>query len=563
MVSLARPTRSRRRFRLRKWLTHLGLLSDNGRPTVDEYGRKYRRGGYNPRARRGANAVSGVTPDNEEAWRRWRADPMSSRWWNTLHDPQAYTETSAVGKAFRKDFRVPKVLFDRLLQEVNQIPALKEKPPGRGNGRGMHTVPNIMKLAAILYMMGNGTNFRTVDLISCVSEGALLKFAHTWWENCADGPLFKRHVSLPKTQAELQRDMEVYRRLGCPGAMGSKDGVHLMWGRCPSLQTALHKNGKEKVPTLAFNVTVNHAKRIIDTTGSTPGTRNDIAREKFNRFAQALEEGSLQLEDGTRIAEETFRVRLPNCAAGEPSWEELKGPYLIADGGFAMRRIYQFPFKITSDASRLRWSKRVESVRKDVECTFGILKKRFRILALPLMFPDAKTVERIFKTCCMLHNRLLHYDGLDTIGTLEDDWLTQEKLTRAHGDSITIQKLVHRYAHVVAAIDTMVDDSSESERDQWRALRMKLITHYNVVVGSGDVQWCAPASLVRPQPHRQVTTNADGPDRVIPRSGPRSAAKAAAAAQAYKAYNAAADQAARRRMAEEDAEWEANPASGL
>ena len=206
MVSLARPTRSRRRFRLRKWLTHLGLLSDNGRPTVDEYGRKYRRGGYNPRARRGANAVSGVTPDNEEAWRRWRADPMSSRWWNILHDPQAYTETSAVGKAFRKDFRVPKVLFDRLLQEVNQIPALKEKPPGRGNGRGMHTVPNIMKLAATLYMMGNGTNFRTVDLISCVSEGALLKFARTWWENCADGPLFKRHVSLPKTQAELQRD---------------------------------------------------------------------------------------------------------------------------------------------------------------------------------------------------------------------------------------------------------------------------------------------------------------------------------------------------------------------
>ena len=78
--------------------------------------------------------------------------------------------------------------------------------------------------------------------------------------------------------------------------------------------------------------------------------------------------------------------------------------------------------------------------------------------------------------------------------------------------------------------------------------------------GARPRRWCAHSPIVH---HRQVITNADGPDREIPRSGPRSAAKAAAAAQAYKAYNAAADQAARRRMAEEDAEWEANPASGL
>ena len=49
---------------------------------------------------------------------------------------------------------------------------------------------------------------------------------------------------------------------------------------------------------------------------------------------------------------------------------------------------------------------------KDVECTFGIMKGRFRILKLPFQFNDAAKIDAIFKTCCVLHNMLLFHDGL-------------------------------------------------------------------------------------------------------------------------------------------------------
>ena len=47
---------------------------------------------------------------------------------------------------------------------------------------------------------------------------------------------------------------------------------------------------------------------------------------------------------------------------------------------------------------------RCESVRKIIERVFGMLKKRFRILRLPMLVQDMSDVEDIVKTCCVLHN---------------------------------------------------------------------------------------------------------------------------------------------------------------
>ena len=56
------------------------------------------------------------------------------------------------------------------------------------------------------------------------------------------------------------------------------------------------------------------------------------------------------------------------------------------------------------------WSKRVKSLRKDVECTFGSLKKRFLAIKNPIRLADAKDVQAMFMTCCTIHNLLLAHD---------------------------------------------------------------------------------------------------------------------------------------------------------
>ena len=50
---------------------------------------------------------------------------------------------------------------------------------------------------------------------------------------------------------------------------------------------------------------------------------------------------------------------------------------------------------------------------QDVECTFGILKGRFRILKTGIPLHGITVCDRVWLTCCALHNFLLEEDGLD------------------------------------------------------------------------------------------------------------------------------------------------------
>ncbi len=53
------------------------------------------------------------------------------------------------------------------------------------------------------------------------------------------------------------------------------------------------------------------------------------------------------------------------------------------------------------------FSLNLKSVCKDVECTFGILKKRWKILNNGLLYQDICSCKKIFVTCCCIHNFLL------------------------------------------------------------------------------------------------------------------------------------------------------------
>jgi hypothetical protein len=56
----------------------------------------------------------------------------------------------------------------------------------------------------------------------------------------------------------------------------------------------------------------------------------------------------------------------------------------------------------------------MESVRKDIECTFGILKNRFRIWKTQINLHNKGDIDRLFKTSCVIHNMLLQDDGWAT-----------------------------------------------------------------------------------------------------------------------------------------------------
>lgn len=55
-----------------------------------------------------------------------------------------------------------------------------------------------------------------------------------------------------------------------------------------------------------------------------------------------------------------------------------KGAWLLVDGGYHKWRCLQCPLKHSAIPRETLWSEWAETVRKDVECVFGVLKGRFR-----------------------------------------------------------------------------------------------------------------------------------------------------------------------------------------
>ena len=90
----------------------------------------------------------------------------------------------------------------------------------------------------------------------------------------------------------------------------------------------------------------------------------------------------------------------------------FRGAYLIVDNGYLNWSCTVPPFGESNDINEIRWSKWLESMRKDAECTFGILKGRWRILKSGVRIFGVDSVDRVRLTCCVLHNWLLEVDGL-------------------------------------------------------------------------------------------------------------------------------------------------------
>jgi hypothetical protein len=118
------------------------------------------------------------------------------------------------------------------------------------------------------------------------------------------------------------------------------------------------------------------------------------------------------VQDGYLLQDNDFKL-LDYDHLGNVISMKYKGVYVIVDNGYLQWLCTVPPFTITSDMDEIRWSKWLESMQKDVECTFGIFKGRWRILKSGIRLQGVDAVNNIWLTCCALHNWLLEIDGLN------------------------------------------------------------------------------------------------------------------------------------------------------
>ena len=146
----------------------------------------------------------------------------------------------------------------------------------------------------------------------------------------------------------------------------------------------------------------------------------------------------------------------------------------------------------------------MESARKDVECTFGILKKPFLFLKNPIDLHSPERIEDAFHTCGALHNWLHEYDGWDDwemrAGVVsEDDILIEYDPCDENNKVYSRTSLYSRFSGNFTRSEArradgyayqFDDDFDEaaSEREEHDDRRLLLIEHYCLMESNRKLQ---------------------------------------------------------------------------
>jgi hypothetical protein len=283
--------------------------------------------------------------------------------------------------------------------------------------------------------------------------------------------VFHEHIYMPSGE-DLTAVVSKYTRMGFPGCVGSTDCVHFYWDRCPHNVRHLFL-GKEGKPTVAYSLIADHTRRIRSLTIGNPGARNDKSISQYDKSIQDIRGKRLYQDEVFHLYDEHGQLT--------PHY----GLYLLCDGGYHKWRIMQCPNKNASEESAIRWSQRIESVRKDAECTFGILKKRWRILKNHMLLQTKEKIDNIVFACAILHNMLIDFDQWSEE---DDDYNITDDMTGGDLD----QRLVNlRQGPVDRSFSggRHLQDTEVEIEDEWFTLRRNLIQHYNVCFGLKQVEW--------------------------------------------------------------------------
>ena len=122
--------------------------------------------------------------------------------------------------------------------------------------------------------------------------------------------------------------------------------------------------------------------------GAFKGTCNDKTMVRTDPFIYAIGQDEVFVD---------FRYKL--IVNDNSETIEMRGAFAINDGGYHnwVHTIAGSKEGQSTSVGEDRWSGNMESIRKDFERCFGIMKKRFRILQIQSLLHRSSSIDTIFK----------------------------------------------------------------------------------------------------------------------------------------------------------------------
>ena len=280
-----------------------------------------------------------------------------TNWWQDLQNPAIRDPTTEEGKEFRRLHRVPYPVFIDLIEKCKRYNLFG------ANEYHRNCIPVEIKLMAVLRILlrvARGHDDLTIKNMSKIGKSTVHNIFKSFVERFVK-QFHGKWINRRPSPDELAKIMETYRKLGFPGAIGSVDCTHVGWRRCPYSLANLAR-GKEDSCTVAFECVVDHRRYIWSCSKGFLGSHNDQNLADADRYMEELRKGDIFADIEFEIFDEEGIKR------------KVTGVYLICDNGYKKHPHLICPYIYRSVKEQVYFSEYLESVRKDVECTFGILK---------------------------------------------------------------------------------------------------------------------------------------------------------------------------------------------
>ena len=238
-----------------------------------------------------------------------------------------------------------------------------------------------MKELHFSYRVGVSTISKIIKEISCII-----------WDT-----LREEFMKLPDTENEWKAIANGFEiKANFPHCLGAVDGKHIRVVK-PDQSGSMYFNYKDYFSFVLLAV-VDAEYRFIFVSIGSYGKECDSLIFKETLFWKKMNEGSLNIPKPKPL-HETIVKDVPYV--------------LVADEAFPLSVNLLRPFGGTHlDAVKKIFNYRLSRARRYVECAFGILANKWRILHRPLDV-QADTAIEIVKACTVLHNFVREKDGLN------------------------------------------------------------------------------------------------------------------------------------------------------
>ena len=422
---------------------------------------------------------------------------------NYITDPSP--EREKWSRLFRLRFRMP---YNSFLDLVNQCMESTYFCRWTNNSINPYNKQPVLPLGLLvlsaLRYLGRGWTFDDLQEATAISTETLRIFLHIFME-FGSSTLYNKYVVNPTSSMDIKDCEAEYSMAVFPGCIGSADASHVMMEVCSYRLRQLHLGYKLAHTARTYNITVNHRRRILNSTRGHPARFNDKTLILFDHLINQLHDG--KFNDKHEFTLKDFDKN------GTIIDVKYKGCYVIVDNGYLQRSTTVPPMKHCTKRSEIRFSEWLESLRKDVECTFGILKSRWRVLKSGIRTHGISSCDKIWLTCCALHNMLLEVDGLSAKWDegVRSDWEDSDEIPNAVNKlnnpssirNFDLARSGYGNDYEPSNDEVMVDDEEEptlpipqNDDESFNVcdlsltqFRKRLITHFNILFKQNKIIW--------------------------------------------------------------------------